>query len=76
MTKRKHHDIHARTLAKAVTWKLLATILAFSTTYYYTGSAEIAGRMVGTTFFLGLLAYYAHERVWNAVHWGRETSDN
>ncbi len=75
MAKLKHHELHSRTLVKALTWKLLATTLAFATTYYYTGSTEVASKMAGTTFFVGLLAYYAHERVWNAIHWGKETRE-
>jgi uncharacterized membrane protein len=75
MIKPRHHELHSRTFAKAITWKILATILAFFTTYYYTGSTEIAGKMAGTTFVLGLIAYYAHERLWNAVHWGKETRE-
>jgi len=70
-----HHEKHSRTLAKALTWKLFATGIAFSTTYYYTGSATIAGKMAGTTFFIGLAAYYLHERAWNVVRWGKEARE-
>lgn len=73
--KSKHHEIHARTLVKALTWKLLATTMAFGTTFYYTGSTEIAGKMASTTFVIGLIAYYLHERLWNVIHWGKETRE-
>jgi uncharacterized membrane protein len=73
--KKSHHELHARTFVKAITWKLLATLLAFVTTYHYTGSSEIAGKMAVTTFVAGLIAYYVHERVWNAIHWGKETRE-
>ena len=71
----RHHDLHSRTIVKALTWKFLAMGLAFMTTYHYTGSAELAKKMAGTTFVVGLIAYYLHERVWNAIHWGKETRD-
>jgi uncharacterized membrane protein len=32
----------------------------------------IASKFTGVWTILGLLAYYLHERLWNAVHWGKE----
>ena len=69
----RHHELHSRTLAKTITWKLLAAGIAFGTTYYFTGSTDTAGKLAGTTFAIGLVAYYIHERIWNTVPWGRAT---
>ena len=64
-----------RTFVKTLTWKLFATGMAFGTTYYYTEDTEIASKMAGTTFIFGLIGYYLHERIWNMVHWGKESLD-
>jgi uncharacterized membrane protein len=67
----KFFEHHKRSLAKTVTYRLLIIVSTFAVTYLITGNIEIT---IGVTFFANLLntvLYYAHERVWNNIHWGK-----
>ena len=59
-----------RHLAKALTWRIIATATTVVSTFLITGSVT-AGLAVGAAdtgvkFFL----YYFHERVWYKTKWG------
>ena len=66
-----------RHLAKAVTWRIIATAVTVISTFLITGSAT-AGLAIGAAdtaikFFL----YYFHERAWYKTKWGiSETGTN
>lgn len=56
-------DTKTRSIVKAITWRIIATIIA----YIFVGfTAAIIINVVQT------VAYYFHERIWNHVNWGRE----
>ncbi len=59
-----------RHLAKAFTWRIVATLVTVATTFAITGSLT-AGFTIGVidTFFKFFL-YYFHERLWYKVRWG------
>jgi uncharacterized membrane protein len=56
-------ETHKRTLARAITWRIVATLV----TAVWTG---LSGAIVINIFMT--LAHYAHERVWLRIGWGRE----
>ena len=55
-------ELHKRTLARAITWRITATAI----TAIWTG---IEGAIVINIFMT--LAHYAHERAWLKINWGR-----
>ena len=64
-------DSHVRSIAKALSWRFLATIITFCVAWLITGAiagaiADRSGRYGGE---LGI--YYAHERAWDRVAFGR-----
>lgn len=63
---------HARSLLKSLTWRATATVDTFVISWLVTGSISWASSIVGVEVVTKLLIYYAHERVWAAVSWGRE----
>lgn len=65
-------DTHKRTIAKTITWRVIATTTTIAVIYMWTGDAAKA-------FGAGLVAnafktifYYIHERLWNRTHFGRQ----
>ncbi len=59
-----------RHLAKAFTWRIIATLITVVITFCVTGSLE-AGLSVGAfDVVLKLAAYYFHERAWYKTKWG------
>lgn len=69
-----HHFIesHGRSILKAITWKIVATIISFSVSYYQTGDFSHALKFSLVVLGIGLIAYYLHERTWNSIHWGKQ----
>lgn len=59
-----------RSVIKAVTYRLSATIATFSLAYAFTGSLEIAGQIGVLDFIIKFLIYYVNERLWTKTNWG------
>lgn len=60
-----------RSLAKAVTYRVLIILLDFAAIYLLTGRVDAAlGFMIVSNIYTSI-AYYFHERVWNGIDWGR-----
>ena len=56
-------ETHKRTIARAITWRIVATLV----TAIWTGlSGAIVINVVMT------VAHYIHERAWLRVNWGRQ----
>lgn len=56
-------ETKTRSIAKAVTWRIIATLIAM---YWVGFQAAIVLNIIQT------VAYYFHERVWTHIKWGRE----
>ncbi|MEK9160767.1 MAG: DUF2061 domain-containing protein [Patescibacteria group bacterium] len=64
-------ESRARSLVKAIIWRIIATAGTWITMYLFT--QDIWGSLGGTlaAAVLGTIGYYFNERVWNHIHWGR-----
>jgi uncharacterized membrane protein len=63
-------EAHSRSLAKAVSWRVLGSIDTFVLSWLFTRSAKAAGAIAITEVLTKMILYYFHERAWSAVHWG------
>ena len=65
-------DSKRRSVAKAISWRVLATIITTSVVYFSTGELKFAMEigLIDTTIKLGV--YFFHERAWNKVDYGRD----
>jgi sulfate adenylyltransferase large subunit len=63
-------ESHARSLAKAVSWRLTGTLDTFIISFFVTGSKGLAGAIAGTEIVTKIIIYYFHERLWTLVPWG------
>ncbi len=64
-------ETHARSFAKAVSWRATGSLDTFLVAFVITGSPKIAGSVAITEILTKILIYYAHERVWSWVPWGK-----
>jgi sulfate adenylyltransferase large subunit len=64
-------ETHARSLAKAVSWRATGSLDIFVVAFVVTGSSKIAGSVAITEILTKILIYYFHERVWSWVPWGK-----
>ena len=59
-----------RSVAKAITYRIIVMCLDFATIYIFTGKVGVAvGFMVASNVYT-TVAYLLHERVWAHVTWG------
>jgi len=61
----------SRSLAKAISYRILIIILDFTVVYILTRRFDIAfGFMIISNVYTAI-AYYIHERAWNKIKWGK-----
>jgi len=63
-------EAHSRSLAKAVSWRVLGSIDTFLLSWLFTGSPKAAGAIAITEVLTKMVLYYLHERAWSSVKWG------
>jgi len=61
-----------RSLAKAISWRITGTLDTFIISWLITGEALLASAIAFTEIITKVFLYWAHERVWNKVKWGRQ----
>jgi uncharacterized membrane protein len=61
-----------RSLAKAVSWRIVATLTTILLAFIFTGNWVISGFIGATELVVKILVYFVHERVWNVSNFGRE----
>ena len=64
-------DQTIRSLTKAVSWRITGTIDTFLISWLITGQALLASGIALTEIMTKIFLFWAHERVWNKVKWGR-----
>lgn len=67
------HDSHARSLAKAISWRTTGTIDTFVLSFLITGNVHLAGAIAGTEILTKIVLFYLHERAWSMIPWGRKS---
>lgn len=65
-------DTPVRSLAKAVSWRITGTVDTFIISWFITGHALIASGIALTEIMTKVFLFWAHERVWNKISWGRK----
>lgn len=63
-------EAHSRSLAKAISWRILGSIDTFLLSWLFTSSVKAAGAIALTEVATKMVLYYLHERAWSGVVWG------
>ncbi len=61
-----------RSLAKTISWRIVATLTTILLVFVFTGNLAISLNVGGLEIILKTVIYYLHERVWNLTSFGRE----
>lgn len=64
-------DTHARSVVKAISWRVMATLVTGILTFLFTGNLLIAIGVGSSEAVSKIALYWAHERLWDRIHWGR-----
>ena len=59
-----------RSILKAISWRIVATLTTGTIAYFVTGNIEIAVTIGGTEVVLKIFLYYFHERAWQMMPMG------
>ncbi len=68
-------ESHRRSIAKALSWRVLATLITTALVYLLTGKGEFAAKVGLADTLIKFTIYIAHERVWNRIPYGRQKSE-
>jgi uncharacterized membrane protein len=64
-------ESHARSIAKAVSWRATGSLDTFVIAALITGNSKLAGGVALAEILTKTALYYVHERAWALVPWGR-----
>lgn len=64
-------EYHKRSLVKAICWRALATLTTMAVVFIFTRRFTLAIQVGAVEIVAKLVFYYLHERVWNAIAWGK-----
>lgn len=66
-------ESHARSIVKALTWRVIATVVTVCVAWLILGDVSHALEIGLLDTFIKLGAYYGHERVWDRIALGKES---
>jgi uncharacterized membrane protein len=67
MTEYVVKETRMRSLLKALSWRIVATMTTALIAFWITGELDTAMAIGSIEFFLKFFIYYAHERAWQSV---------
>lgn len=65
-------ESHPRSIAKAISWRILGSLDTFVLSWIITGEASTGATIASVEVITKIVIYYFHERVWSAITWGRK----
>ena len=72
ISRKRLNKSRKRHLLKTLTWRILATTTTFTISFFLTGSIKVGAGIAGIEFFVKMIIYYYHERIWFKIDmdWG------
>jgi uncharacterized membrane protein len=65
-------DSHAKSVGKAISWRVVGSIDTFVISLLITGSYVAAGSVASLETVSKVVLYYLHERAWSTMRFGRK----
>lgn len=65
-------DRHRRSIVKAVTFRIVATLATIIIVYLVTGNLKLSGLLGGLDLISKFILYDLHERIWEGISWGKK----
>jgi len=73
-TQKLERESPGRTLAKTISWRIVASVTTFIIFYVTAGgkvAIQVISAAIGIEVVAKMIIYYLHERAWAHIHWGR-----
>lgn len=71
ITVNRGFETHKRSILKAISWRFFSFWIIIAITYLLTSKISVAFSVGAIDFFVKIVAFYSHERLWNKIHYGR-----
>jgi uncharacterized membrane protein len=71
MTPANSFETRRRSIAKSISWRILAAIITGTVALVMTHQLEFAAKIGLIDTSVKLLIYFFHERAWNKLNYGR-----
>jgi sulfate adenylyltransferase large subunit len=68
-------ECHARSVAKAASWRATGSLDTFIIAALITGSPKMAGGVALAEILTKTVLYYFHERIWIMIPWGKRSTN-
>ena len=65
-------ETHRRSIVKAMSWRIIATLTTFLVAYFFTKEVVLAMSIGFADAIIKVAIYYSHERLWNRISFGRK----
>lgn len=62
----------SRSIAKAVSWRIVGTLDTIGISWILTGEADTALAIGSVELVTKMILYFGHERIWNRIKFGKE----
>jgi adenylylsulfate kinase len=69
-----HKESHYRSIVKAVSYRILGSATTAGIFFVLTGKGSLSLGAGALDMVLKIGVYFAHERIWNHINFGRSTS--
>lgn len=67
----KNSEKPIRSVAKAISWRVIGTLDTLLISYLLTGKVVLAASIASIDFVTKMFLYFFHERLWNKINWGK-----
>ncbi len=64
-------ETNRRSIVKSISWRFFAAVITSLVVFFLTGKMEFAAKVGMIDTAIKLLVYFAHERAWNKINYGR-----
>lgn len=64
-------ESHKRSIAKTITWRIIATLITTVVAFFFTQKAAVSLGIGFSDTAIKLFFYYFHERGWNKLDFGK-----
>jgi len=65
-------ETHLRSVVKGVSWRVIATLVTTIVVWLISGEVSMVLFAGASDSLVKIGLYWGHERIWQAVGWGRE----
>ncbi len=60
-----------RSIVKSISWRIIGTMDTVFISWLVTGEIKVALSIGSVELFTKMFLYFLHERIWNAMSWGK-----